>query len=185
MPELDPRDARIAALEAKVAWLVERVAKLEAENADLRAELARTSRNSSQPPSPDLPGTPRQPKDPTGTPRQPKDPTGRARGGQPGHKQHKRERLEPDEVIVLIPARCDRCSRKLRGRDPSPRVHQVIDLPEVRPHVTDYELHELAARAARVPALSCPWVCLRAPSGRGSPLRSRSSRAGTACRNGR
>jgi cell division protein FtsB len=55
VPELDPCDARIAALEAKVAWLVERVAKLEAENADLRAELARTSRNSSQPPSSDPP----------------------------------------------------------------------------------------------------------------------------------
>ncbi len=133
MLELDPRDARIAALEAKVAWLVERVAKLEAENADLRAELARTSRNSSQPPS----------SDPPGTPRQPKDPTGRARGGQPGHKQHKRERLEPDEVVVLVPDRCERCHRKLHGRDPEPRVHQVIDLPEVRPHVTDYEQHEL------------------------------------------
>jgi transposase len=133
VPELDPCDARIAALEAKVAWLVERVAKLEAENADLRAELARTSRNSSQPPS----------SDPPGTPRQPKDPTGRARGGQPGHKQHKRERLEPDEVVVLVPERCERCHGKLRGRDPDPRVHQVIDLPEIRPHVTDYELHEL------------------------------------------
>ena len=145
MPELDPREARIAALEAKVAWLVERVAKLEAENAGLRAELARTSRNSSQPPS----------SDPPGTPREPKDPTGRARGGQPGHTQHKRERLEPDEVVVLVPERCRRCHRKLRGRDPDPRIHQVIDLPEVRPHVTDYEQHELGCSYARARGHAC------------------------------
>jgi hypothetical protein len=38
---LDPRDQRIADLEAKVAWLMDRVAKLELENAEvvsLRAE---------------------------------------------------------------------------------------------------------------------------------------------------
>ena len=100
---------------------------------ELEAQLGQNSRNSSQPPS----------SDPPGTPRQPKAPTGRARGGQPGHKQHKRERLEPDERIVLIPKRCQRCHRKLRGRDPNPRVHQVVDLPEIRPRVTDYVMHEL------------------------------------------
>ena len=133
MPELDPRDARIAELEAKVAWLMERVAKLEAENAELRARLEQTSQNSSQPPS----------SDPPGTPRQPREPTGRARGGQPGHKGHKRERLAPDEVVSVLPERCGRCRRRLRGRDPEPRIHQVVELPEVRPHVTDFELHEL------------------------------------------
>ncbi len=146
MPELDPRDARIAELEAKVAWLMERVAKLEAENAELRARLAQTSQNSSQPPS----------SDPPGAPRQSKEPTGRARGGQPGHKQHKRERLEPDEVIAVVPQRCGRCQRKLRGRDPSPRVHQVIELPEIRPHVTDYELHELGCACGARTRASLP-----------------------------
>lgn len=126
MAEQDPRDARIAALEAEVA-------ALKAQVAELLARLGQNSRNSSQPPS----------SDPPGAPRQSKDPTGRARGGQPGHKQHKRERLEPGEVIAVVPERCGRCQRRLRGRDPSPGVHQVIELPEVRPHVTDYELHEL------------------------------------------
>lgn len=126
MPELDPRDARIAALEAEVA-------ALKAQVAELLARLGQTSQNSSKPPS----------SDPPGIPRPPKDSTGRARGGQPGHKQHKRERLEPDEVVALVPERCGRCRRRLHGKDPSPRVHQVIELPEIRPHVTDYELHEL------------------------------------------
>jgi transposase len=126
VPELDSRDARIATLEAEVAALKVQIA-------ELLARLGQNSQNSSQPPS----------SDPPGTPRQSKDPTGRARGGQPGHKQHKRERLEPDEVVAVIPDRCERCRRKLRGRDSSPRVHQVIELPEIRPYVTDYELHEL------------------------------------------
>jgi len=126
VPELDPRDGRIAELEAEVA-------ALKAQVAELLARLGQTSQNSSQPPS----------SDPPGAPRPSKDPTGRARGGQPGHKQHKRERLEPDEVVAVVPERCGRCQRRLRGRDPSPRVHQVIELPAIRPHVTDYELHEL------------------------------------------
>jgi transposase len=146
VPELDPRDARIAELEARVAWLMERVARLEAENAELRAQLAQNSQNSSKPPS----------SDPPGTPRQPKESTGRGRGGQPGHAQHKRVWLEPDKVVPVVPDRCHRCHRRLHGRDPNPRVHQVMELPEIRPYVTNYELHELgcscgARTRARLP----------------------------------
>jgi transposase len=134
VPELDPRDARIAELEAKVVALTQALEKALVRISELEAQLGQNSQNSSQPPS----------ADPPGTPRQPRVPTGRGRGGQPGHKQHKRERLEPDEVVAVIPDRCERCRRKLHGRDPSPRVHQVVELPEIRPRVTDYELHELA-----------------------------------------
>lgn len=133
MPELDPRDARIAALEAENAALRARVARLEAQIAELLSRLGQNSQNSSMPPS----------SDPPGTLRQPKEPTGRARGGQPGHKAHKRERLPADRVVPVIPSRCDRCHRRLHGRDPAPEVHQVVELPEIRPDVTDYELHEL------------------------------------------
>lgn len=146
MPELDPRDARIAELEAKVAWLMERVAKLEAENAELRARLGQNSQNSSLPPS----------SDPPGTPREPKAPTGRARGGQPGHKGHKRERLPADRVVPVLPSRCVRCQRPLRGRDPDPRIHQVVELPEIRPDVTDYELHELGCECGARTRASLP-----------------------------
>ncbi len=139
MPELDPRDERIAKLEAEVA-------ALKAQVAELLARLGQTSQNSSQPPS----------SDPPGAPRQPKEPTGRARGGQPGHKQHKRERLEPDEVVAIVPERCNRCQRRLRGRDPSPRIHQVVELPEIRPHVTDYALHELGCECGTRTRASLP-----------------------------
>ena len=69
-------EQRIAELEAKVAWLMDRVARLEAENSevvrlraenqDLRAQLARNSQNSSKPPSSDPPGVERPGKEPTG-----------------------------------------------------------------------------------------------------------------------
>ena len=61
----DFRDQRIAELEAKVAWLMEEVTRLRAENAEvvrlraenqeLRSQLARYSQNSSKPPSSDPP----------------------------------------------------------------------------------------------------------------------------------
>jgi len=133
VPELDPRDARIAELEALVASLLARLARLEAENAELRARLGLTSQNSSKPPS----------SDPPSAPRQGKEPTGRKRGGQPGHKLHKRELLPPTRVVPVLPSRCERCERPLRGRDPAPQIHQVIELPIVVPDVTSYELHEL------------------------------------------
>jgi len=146
VPEQDPRDARIAELEAKVEALTKALEKALARIGELEAQLAQTSQNSSKPPS----------SDPPGAPRPSKDPTGRARGGQPGHKQHKRERLEPDEVVAVVPERCGRCQRRLRGRDPSPRVHQVIELPEIRPHVTDYELHELGCACGARTRASLP-----------------------------
>jgi transposase len=56
MLELDPRDARIAELEAKIASLMQRLSQLEAENAELKARLGLNSQNSSKPPSSDPPG---------------------------------------------------------------------------------------------------------------------------------
>jgi len=136
----DPREARIAKLEEELAERDARISKLEelltgalARIADLEARLDQNSQSSSKPPS----------SDPPGTPRGAKEPTGRARGGQPGHKGRKRERLPADRVVPVLPPRCSCCQRPLRGTDPDPRIHQVIELPEIRPDVTDCELHEL------------------------------------------
>ena len=146
MLELDPRDARIAELEAKIASLMQRLSQLDAENAELRARLGLNSQNSSKPPS----------SDPPGVPRQTKKPTGRTRGGQPGHKVHKRERLPADRVVSVLPSRCGRCQRRLRGRDPTPQIHQVVELPEIRPDVTDYELHELGCECGALTRATLP-----------------------------
>jgi transposase len=46
-------------------------------------------------------------------------------------------------VVAVRPARCSCCGKRLHGEDPAPRRHQVVDLPPVKPHVTEYQLAEL------------------------------------------
>ena len=61
-------------------------------------------------------------------------------------------------MVPLKPARCRRCRHRLAGDDPAPVVHQVHEIPAVRPHVTEYRRHRLACpdcgavTCARLPA---------------------------------
>ncbi len=115
---------------AKLAAAEQRIKELE-------GRLRENSSNSSRPPSSDLPGSPRRES----------EPSGRERGGQPGHKHHKRELLPPEQVskvVECMPSRCRRCRARLAGRDAEPRRAQVIEVPPIRPHVTEYQQHELA-----------------------------------------
>lgn len=142
MSSVDPRDLKIAQLEALVAKLMARIeeqdrrlAEQAAKIAELEARLRQDSHNSSKPPSSDPPGTP---------PRK-SEPTGRRPGGQPGHKGTKRDLLPPEQVDVLVqvPAkRCTRCDSALAKRPgtPTPKRHQVVELPKVKPHITEYQL---------------------------------------------
>ena len=89
----------------------------------LQEQLNQTSRNSSRPSSSDPPQHER--------PRRPR--SKRRRGGQPGHPGHTRTLIpmeEVDEVVVLKPAQCTHCHAPLRGDDPRPWRHQII---EIRP----------------------------------------------------
>ena len=174
MPELDPRDARIAELEGKIASLRERIARLEAENAELRARLNQNSRNSSKPPS----------SDPPGVARQPKEPTGRHRGGQPGHKVRKRERLPPNRVVPVPPSPLLAMpSRNCRAETPRPTSTRSWTFPRSAPTSRIFELHELGCECGartratlpdgvpqgafgpRLTANGCPG----APAGTGCP----------------
>lgn len=140
MSVTDPRDARIAELEAQVAQLTRALKVALDRIASLEAKLGQNSNNSSMPPSSDAPGTGREQKKP---------PTGRKPGGQPGHQKHERELLPPEQVsrvIELVPEQCGKCGRGLRGRDQEPRRHQVIDIPPIRPEVTEFRCHELACQ---------------------------------------
>ena len=142
MAEADPRDARIAQLEAElaearasIAEMKQQLAEARATIAELRARLGQTSRNSNKPPSSDGPGVKRERK----------EPTGRKPGGQPGHKGHRRELLPPekvDEVVAVRPQGCSRCGGELEQREDGPAAwrHQVVELPEVKPRVTEYQL---------------------------------------------
>jgi len=135
--------ATIAELRAMVASLLARVETLE-------EQARRSSRNSSQPPSSDGPAAP---------PPRSKAPTGRRPGGQVGHDKHDRPlvpRSKVDKLVVVRPERCRGCSAKLTGQDPSPRRHQVFELPHVEPIVEEYELHTLHCRCGVRTAATLP-----------------------------
>jgi transposase len=124
---------RVGALEEKVARLEQQNAELKQENSELRARLNQNSQNSSQPPSSDGPDVKRPP-----SPQ-----SKRKRGGQPGHEGAKRVRLAADTVVDHRPTRCRCCAKALRGTDPEPKWCQVVELPELKPQVTEHRGHAL------------------------------------------
>ena len=105
--------------------------------AELEARLKQTPRNSSLPPSTQHPHA---------KPAAPRNKSGRKRGGQPGHAKHERALIPAEEcqqVVPLKPPACRRCGESLTGSDPQPLRHQVWDLPEIKPLVTEYQRHRL------------------------------------------
>lgn len=122
------------------------VATFEARIAALEAQINQNSSNSSRPPSSDPPHV---------KPAPPRPATGRRKGGQPGHPKHTRPSLPPDQVVELRADVCRHCQAPIRGDDPHPLAHQVIEIPPVRPRVTEYRRHRLTCprcrRAARAP----------------------------------
>jgi transposase len=50
---------------------------------------------------------------------------------------------EVDEVVVLKPEQCTHCRAPLAGDDPAPWRHQVIEIPPIKPVVTEYQWHQL------------------------------------------
>lgn len=106
---------------------------------DLEARLNQNSSNSSKPPSSDPPwAKPVKRKKPA---------TGRRRGGQPGHPPHYRELFPPDKVDNFRehrPTACAHCGLAFQdGVDPEldPVLHQVVDVPEVKPLVVEHRRH--------------------------------------------
>ena len=103
------------------------------------AKLSRNSSNSSKPPSSNPPGN-------TAHKAKAKNKKKRKRGGQPGHKAHRREFLKPDRVDDIMPKNCCGCGDGLRGRDREPRRVQVVEIPAIKPVVTDFMCHTLSCR---------------------------------------
>lgn len=120
--------------ERRVAEYEDRIAELEAELKGLR----KTPQNSSLPPSTQHPHA---------KPVPPKAKSNQKRGGQPGHARHERPLIpteECDAVVPLKPTECRRCGTKLSGNDAEPLRHQVYELPEIKPVVTEYQQHRLS-----------------------------------------
>lgn len=104
----------------------------------LREQVQQNSRNSSRPPS----------SDPPGTARRGQKPSGRRPGGQEGHTGVGWCLKPPEElkaVIAAKPEACVRCGRRFEESqgDPSPRRHQVTEIPPVVAETTEYQLHRL------------------------------------------
>jgi transposase len=122
---------------AMVEYYEQRITKLEAEVREVTARLNQNSQNSSKPPSSDGPHVKRKP---------PKAASGRKPGGQPGHMPHQRALVPVDTVDTVIackPEQCRRCREPLTGSDPQPWRHQVVELPPIQLHITEYQRHRL------------------------------------------
>ena len=152
--------AYIRALEARIVTFEAMVHTLQEQVRTLQEQLNQTSRNSSRPPSSDPPQSPR--------PRRPRGQ--RRRGGQPGHPGHTRHLVpveEVDEVVVLKPAQCQGCHAPLSGEDASPFRHQVIEIPPIKPVITEYQWHQLVCSACGE-TTRAPWPA-GVPSGTYGP----------------
>ena len=149
----------IRVLLARMAEQDRRIAALEA----ALAAAKRTPRNSSRPPSSEHPHA-KPPRD-----KEKKGP-GRKRGGQPGHPKHERPLIPTEqcqEVVPLKPESCRRCGEALVGSDPQPLRHQVWDLPEIKPLVTEYQLHRLTCPCCQ--ARTCAPLPAGVPASQGGP----------------
>jgi transposase len=152
--------AYIRALEAHVETLASMVHALQKQVGTLQDQLHQTSRNSSRPPSSDPPQHQR-PHRPRGQ---------RRRGGQPGHPGSTRTLLpveDVDEVVVIKPTQCTHCQAPLAGDDPKPWRHQVIEIPPIKPVVTEYQWHQLACPSCGA-TTRAPWPA-GVPSGTYGP----------------
>jgi transposase len=74
----------------------------------------------------------------------------RRRGGQPGHPGHTRPLVPVEDVnegVVLQPAQCPHCQTPFAGDDPTPWRPQVMEMPPIRPTMTEYPWHQLVCAA--------------------------------------
>jgi transposase len=128
---------------------------------ELEARLNQSPRNSSRPPSTEHPHA---------KPAPARQKSGRKAGGQPGHPKHQRTLIPSDQcqsVVPLKPESCRRCGAPLTGADPEPLRHQVWEIPEIKPVVTEYQLHRLACRCCR--ESTCGQLPVGVPSSQAGP----------------
>lgn len=128
---------------------------------ELEARLNRTPWNSSLPPSTEHPHA----KPPAKRRKSKKN-----RGGQPGHAKHERPLLpveKCDDVQSLKPEECRRCGAQLSGTDPEPLRHQVWELPEIKPQVTEYQRHRLLCPSCG--ESTCAELPTGVPTGQAGP----------------
>lgn len=156
MSEIPPELAAemTPAVRAFVESLLERISQLE-------DRLKKTPQNSSLPPSSQHPHAKPPPK---------KQKSKKKRGGQPGHPKCERPLLpsaDCHDVQILKPHECRRCGTHLAGNDAEPLRHQVWELPEIKPLVTEYRRHRLTC--SRCGESTCGQLPPGVPQGQSGP----------------
>ena len=148
--------------QAIIRALMAKMAEMDAELRELRVQVkGKTPQNSSLPPSTQHPHA---------KPRREQRKSKKRRGGQLGHPKHERALLpteQCDHVQPLKPTECRRCGQKLSGSDREPLRHQVWELPEIKPHVTEYQRHRLCCPACG--ETTCAELPAGVPQGQSGP----------------
>ena len=72
-----------------------------------------------------------------------------------------------DEVVVIKPEQCAHCHAPLAGDDITPWRHQVMEIPPIKPVVTEYQWHQLVCTACGE-GTRAPWPA-GVPSGTYGP----------------
>lgn len=111
----------------------------------LRVSAGKHSGNSSKPPSTDRPDQKAKANRNRKRKRKGKK---RPPGGQPGHPGHQRPMVPPervDKTIEHVPSECRRCGESFDGAatDPEPLHHQIAEIPEIKPEITDHIRHRI------------------------------------------
>ncbi|MGH3264147.1 MAG: IS66 family transposase [Trebonia sp.] len=126
-------DARDVAGRPSYQELAALVVELRAEVAELKAQLAASSRNSSRPPSSD--GLAKPAVDPNKKKRSLRKRSGRKQGGQEGHGGVRLDRVAvADSGVEHPPERCGECGKDLAGAESveGGESRQVFDVPQQR-----------------------------------------------------
>jgi hypothetical protein len=127
----------VVRLGLKIEQLEQHLKELQDSKEQLSEKVNRNSENSHSPPASDAPNFEK---------KKPKKPTGKKRGGQPGHAGHSRP-LYPveacDSVTDHYPKNCACCGEGLKGFDPNPYRHQVVEIPPIQLHIEEHRLHQL------------------------------------------
>ena len=144
-----------------IRLLLAHIVKQDRRIAELEARLKLSPRNSSLPPSSEHPHA---------KPERKSSRSRKKRGGQPGHPKHERPLIpveECREVIVLKPSACRRCGTRLSGDDSQPLRHQVWELPEIQPLVTEYQRHRRECPCCH--ETTCGVLPVGVPTGQSGP----------------
>lgn len=75
--------------------------------------------------------------------------------------------LPADVTHTVKPSACGACGHKLHGDDPRPLRHQVLELPVLKPDVTEYQLHSLNCPSCG--ATTCAELPAGVPRGQQGP----------------